>query len=190
MLFRYGYKGMDRVILRNSCGTKSHPLTSDIKQDTTIGPQYRLGRMPFVTKDIQVRYLYWLGWMPLSPGWMSSVTKYIKTCISQLISWIHAGGMSVIGPWHRKIRRQPSPRHPFGAQVKEISVLDPEKFLTIFDEKNILRLQLHNNNIEYQGTNRGDGMLRFDNIRTVPSPRHVVTTDWDYIRKCYLEKAN
>lgn len=53
-----------------------------------------LGRMPFVTKDIQVWYSYGVGRMAL-------VTKYIQIVLSHLLSlvtWLHRLGLDVTQP--------------------------------------------------------------------------------------------
>ena len=153
------YKLLNKVIGRSSLGTKPLSPSPNSKQQyhngtwNSLGPMpHSPGRMPFVTKEVQVRYLYGMGWM-------SSVTNYIKILISLLINLVWSCGLSVIRHSSSIYAEQPGPRHPFGAWRSIIVAVDPEKFLTILGIKNILTYNsVRISRVEID-TNRGDDRL-------------------------------
>ena len=105
------------------------------------------GRMPLVTKDIQVGYLYGMRLMVLVIQVLNKIYSYIAT-------WWDRWHSAQVGDRDR----QAGPRHPFGAWSTVIAVVDPAKIVTIF------RDYLKSNISWYaslggEATNRGDGIL-------------------------------
>ena len=127
------------------------PVPGNYKQtrSRSLGPMpFVPGCMPFVTKDLQVRYVYGVGWVPL-------VTNYIRILLSYICTvWAECHSSLVTGPGPGPV--EPTP--PFGvlkARVGALALEQYRKFLWAFIKFSVYYLW-KNDRISELGTIRGD----------------------------------